>query len=161
DLPSSFRHVVCDHAFPFPLGFEDVLDSVAGGAISTAMRRDPVGLSFNFWTRVLYSDGQAAFAHHWQVDDVITNESGFRRVDPVFLQDLLEDSGFILNALMDVIDFEIACAEGDCFRPALGDEPSSYTGEPGQRDGSTVMRVKALGFYEGRALKTETTFSLL
>jgi len=65
---------------------------------------------------VLDCNGQAAAAHYWQVDDIVTYAGGFGGGDSLLLEDLAEDACLILNALVDVVDFQIAGAKGDGLR---------------------------------------------
>ncbi len=103
---------------------QDVLNRVACGAVSTGVVGDPVRFGLYLRARVLHGDCQAALAHHREVDDIISDEGRFGGGDSLFREDLPEDARFILNALVNVVDFQIARAEGDGFGKALRDDPS-------------------------------------
>jgi hypothetical protein len=141
------------------LSFQNVFDGVAGGAVAAGVGGDPVGFGLYFGASVLYGNGEAAAAHDWQVDDIVTYKGGFGGGDSLFLEDLAEDACLVLNALVDVVDFQIAGAEGDSLRQALGDHTRLQPCKPRQRDGCSVMRVKALGFDQAGALETESAFT--
>src|SRR3981189_3607871 len=154
--PPSFRNVVLDDLFPLSLCFQDVLDGVAGSTVAAGMRGDPVGIGFDLWAGVFHRDGQAAAAHYREVDDIVPDEGGFGGGDSFLLEDLAEDACFVLNALVDVVDFQVPGAEGDGFGKALGDHTRLQPCEPRQRDGRAVMGVKAFGFDQAAALETES-----
>ncbi len=118
-----------------------------------------MGVGFHLWPCVFHCDRQAATAHYWEVDNIVTDEGGFSGGDSFLLEDLAEDACLILNALVDVIDFQISSAEGDSLRQAFGDQTSLQSGEAGQRNGGAVMGVKALGFDQAGALETESAFA--
>ena len=133
------------------LGFEDVFDGVADGAFASAMVGDDVGLVFDVFTGVGDGEGESTVAHDGKVDDVIADEGGFFRLEMRFLQDLAEGGELVVRSLGDVFDFEIAGAEADGLRDALGDESGFEAAEAGKREAGAVMGVEALDFNRGLA----------
>lgn len=160
-LRASVRDVILDYALPFPLGLQDVLDGVPGGAVASGMRCDPVGFNFDFRARVLHRDREAAIAHHGQVDNVVAHKGCLGGGDSLLLDDLPEDGQFVLFSLVHVVDLQVARAQGHGFRNAFRDEPDFDAGQPRQRNSGAVVGMKALGLDESRAVKAESTLSAL
>ena len=138
--------VSSDAAVERALCFEDVLDSVADGAFAAPVIGDDVGLVLDLFAGVGDGEGQAAGAHDGKVDDVIADEGSFFGCESLFGENLAEGRKLVRDALVDVLDLEIAAAEANGLRGALGDEAGLNSAEARQREGGTVVSVEALGF---------------
>jgi len=106
------------------LRLQDVLNRVACGAVSTGVGSDPVRFGLYLRARVLHGDCQAALAHHRQVNDIVTDKGNFGGGDSLFLEELPEHARLILNALVNVVDFQVPGAKGNGLRESLRDDPS-------------------------------------
>src|SRR5204862_2062479 len=99
---------VLHHFLPSSLGFTDVLDCVTGGAVAAGAGSDPVRFGFDFGARVFHRDGKSTPAHHREIDDVVSNEGGFGGGDFLFFENLTEDASLVLNALVNMVNFQIS-----------------------------------------------------
>ena len=77
---------------------------------------------FDFGAGVFHRDGKSTSAHHWKIDDVVSNEGGFGGGDFLFFENLAEDSCFVLNTLVNMVNFQVAGAQGNGFGESLGNE---------------------------------------
>src|SRR6266700_3646936 len=116
-------NVAFHHLLPFSLRFEDVLDCVAESAVAAAVRCDVVRIAFDLIAGVSYGDRQAAIPHDRKIDHVVTDECDLSRLDPFLNDDFAKDAELVLNALVNVFEFQVAGAQGNRFGDALGDEP--------------------------------------
>ena len=85
--------------------------------------------ALDFGAGVLHGDGQACGAHGGQIDDVIANKGGFLRFDSRFLDYLFKARPLVVDSLANIFELQVAGAQGDGFRDALGDESSLDSGE--------------------------------
>ena len=97
-------------------------DFIARCPVPATMLSDVVCIPLHFLARVGNSNGKTAIPHHWQIDDVIPHETGFLRGGIGGGQNFFECSQFVLNALVHVLEFEIASPESHGFRDPLGDQ---------------------------------------
>ena len=137
------REISPEYFLPLSLGFENEFDGVAEGAFAAGVLGGEVGCRFHLGAGVLDSYGQACPAHGWEVDDVVAYESGFVGGDSGLTNDLLESGTFIMTALLNEFQFQVAGAQGNGFRVALRDESGAKPGKTRQGDGDSVVSVKA------------------
>ncbi len=141
---------VCDVGFNAAgegaLGLEDVFDGVADGALSATVVGDDVGFVFDIFAGVGDGEGESAVAHDGEIDDVVSDEGGLLGLEVFLGEDFTEGGELVGCALGDVLDFEVAGAETDGLRDALGDEPGLDASEAGEGEAGAVMSVEALGF---------------
>ena len=135
---------------------------------STASRRAPsppacgchvVGFPFHFGAGVFDGDGEASGAHGGEVNDVVADEGGLIEFQSRILHDFLEGGALVLNSLANVFEFQVACAQGNGFGDALGDEAGPDASEAGKRNRGAVVGVKTFSFDQGLALQAESAFA--
>ena len=97
--------------------------------------------------------------HHRKIDDVVTDISRLLGLQPFLLQNLFEYRELVLNTLMNMLEFEVTRAQSNRFRDALGNEPHLNSGQPRQRDSSTVVSVEAFRFHIGLADQAEASLA--
>src|SRR5450631_631974 len=131
---------------PFPLSFQNELYGVAQGAFAAGVGGDVVGFLLHLGACVLHGDGEASGAHGGEIDDVIADEGGFFQLETFLADDFFEAGALVLNALTDVLDLEIASAEGNGFGAAPGNESGLEAGDPGERTGNAVVSVESFDF---------------
>lgn len=131
---------------PPSLGFQDELDCVAQGAFAAGVRRDVVGFFFHFGAGVFDSDGQASGAHGGEIDDVVADERGFFQLETFLFDYLFQTCALVLNALMDVLNLQVAGPESNRFGGAPGDESGLEAGDAGERVGDAVVSVETFDF---------------
>jgi len=158
-LGAPLGDVLLHHPLPLPLRFKDVFDCVAEGAIASRMRRDVVCFFFYFFARVLDCDGEAAVTHNGKIDHIVAYESGLARFQSLLLEDFFERSALVLDALVDVLQFQVPSAQGNGLGNALGDEAGLDSGEAGQGDGRAVVRMKSLRLDQSLASEAEASLS--
>ena len=139
--------------------FQDVFDRVAEGAVAAGVGSDVVGFLLHFGAGVFHGDGQACGAHGGEVDYVVADEGGFFRLETFLPHDFFEASTLVLDALMNVLEFQVAGAERDGFGDALGDESGLDAGEAGKGDRGAVVGVEAFGFDQGLAVEAESALA--
>ena len=125
------------------LRLEDVFDGVADGALAAAMVGDDVGFVFDVLAGVGDGEGEAAVAHDGKVDDVIADEGGFFGLEIFLRQNFAEGGEFVGRSLVDVLDFQVAGAEADGLRDALGDDSGLDAAQAGEREAGAVVGVEA------------------
>jgi hypothetical protein len=81
-----------------------------------------VAFPLHFSSRVFHRDGQAAGAQGGQINYIVTDERGFFRFETFPAQTFLQAGAFVLNALMNVFQFQVAGTQGHGFGDALGDQ---------------------------------------
>jgi len=74
---------------------------------------------------------------------------------------LLENSQLVLNALVNVLEFQIASSQGDGLRDALGNQAGLYSRQPRQRDCCAVMGVEAFGLDSGLTVNAKAAFAVV
>jgi hypothetical protein len=74
--------------------------------------RDVVGFPLHFSSRVFHRNGQAAGAHGGQIDYIVADERGFFRFETFPAQNFLQTGAFVLNALMNVFQLQVAGTPG-------------------------------------------------
>jgi hypothetical protein len=84
---------------------------------------------FDFSARVGHGDCQAAVRHHRQINYVVPYECGFAGIQSSPTQYLFEHGPLVLNALINIIQLQIASAEGHGFRDPLRDQPRLDSGQ--------------------------------
>ena len=156
---AAFADVGFYNLFPFSLGFEDEFNGVAESAVAAGVGRDVVGLALYFGAGVLDGDGEASGAHGGEVDDVVADEGGFLEVQACILHDFLEGGALVLNSLANVFEFQVACAQGNGFGDALGDEAGPDASEASKRNRGAVVGVKAFSFDQRLALQAKSAFT--
>ena len=102
--------------------FKDELYGIAEGAVASGVGRGVVRFPLYFGASVFYGDGQPGGAHGGEIDNIIADEGGFFRLETGLFHYLFKASAFVVDALADVFEFQVAGAEGDGFGDALGDE---------------------------------------
>jgi len=107
---------------------------VAEGAVASGVGRGVVGFPLHFGAGVFYGDGQPGGAHGGEIDNVVADEGGFFRLDSCVFNHLFKACAFVVDALADVFEFQVAGAEGDGFGDALGDESGPDAGEACEGD---------------------------
>lgn len=110
------------------------------------MGRDVVRFFFHLGTGVFHRDGQARGAHGGQVNDVVADESGLFQFEALLLHDFFEARAFVLNALMDMVEPEIAGAQGDSFRNSSSDQSGLQPSDTRQRRRDAIVGVKSFHF---------------
>ena len=125
------------------------------------MWRDVVGFLLHFSSRVFHRNGQAAGAHGGQIDYIVADERGFFRFETFPAQNVLQAGAFVLNALMNVFQLQVAGTQGHGFGDALGDQAGFDAGSARQRDRRAVVGVKAFGLDESLAVQTEAALSAM
>ncbi len=80
-------------------------------------------------------DGEAYFAHDREVDDVVADVGDLVESAAFSGDDLVESVDLVRLALVDVVDLEVAGADGDNLRISLGDKANLEAGEAGDGDG--------------------------
>jgi len=161
DGRAAFGDVGFDDLLPFSLSFEDELYRVTEGAFASGVRGRVVGFFLNLGASVFYRDCQATGTHGGEVDDVVAHEGGLLEGDSGFFDDFPKGRRFVLNALANEFQFEIAGTEGDGFRDTLRDEAGPDAGEAREGDRSAIVGVEAFGFDQGLALETESALATL
>ena len=141
------------------MSFEDVFDGVAEGAIASRVGSNVVRFFLHFGTGILHRDGESCHAHGREVDDIVSDESGFFRFESCLVQNFFERGAFVVDALADVFELEVASAQGDGLGDALGDETGPDAGETGERDRGAVVGMEAFGLDEGLALESESSLA--
>ena len=103
------------------------------------MWRDIVGFPLYFSSRVVHRNGQAAGAHGGQINYIIADTGhadstgrsaetknqglrGFFRFETFPAQNFLQAGAFVLNALMNMFQLQVAGTQGHGFGDALGDQ---------------------------------------
>ena len=160
-LGAALADVFLDHLVPLALRFEDVFDGIAEGAVTTGMVGDEVGLVFHVLASVGHGNSKPAMAHDGQIDDVIAHVSSFFRLKTLLGQNFFENGTFVLDALVNVLEFQITRPESHGLRDSLGDESHLYAGKSSQRNGGTVVGVEAFGFDITLAGKAEPALSAM
>ncbi len=141
--------------------FEDVLDCVAESAVAAAVRCDVVRIAFDLIAGVSYGDRQAAIPHDRKIDHVVTDECDLSRLDPFLNDDFAKDAELVLNALVNVFEFQVAGAQGNRFGDALGDQSGFDSSEASQRNRRAVMGVKSLRFDVSLAMEPKPAFTAM
>jgi hypothetical protein len=90
------------------------------------------------------------------IDDVVSDECSLAGIQSSLAQYFFERGQFVLNALVNIIQLQIASAQGHGFRDPLGDQPSLDSGQPSERNGRAILGMEALGFDQGLAHQAET-----
>ena len=155
----------CDVSFhdllPFSLGLEDEFDGIAEGTVTSGVGSSVVGFLLDFGAGVPYCDGESGGAHGGEVDYIVADEGGFVFGHSGFLDDFFKRGGFVLNALADELQFQVAGAKGYSFRNSLRDQTGFDASEASQGDRGAVVGVEAFGFDQGLALETESSLAAL
>src|SRR3954451_13113290 len=86
-------------------------------------------------------------SHDWKIDDVIPYEARFFLTEAVALQYLQHGREFVHAALLHVVEFQVATADGHGLGTAARDDPDLEAAYSRQRDAHPVMRVEAFGLY--------------
>ena len=118
---------------------QDEVDGVAAGSLASGVGCDVVRGGLGLLAGVCGGDGEAYFAHHGEVDDVIADVGDLVEGAAFFRDDLVERVDFVGLTLIDVVDLEVAGADGDYLRVALGDPADLEAGEAGDADAHAVM----------------------
>src|SRR5579883_3261328 len=90
-----------------------------------------------------------------------SDEGGLRRLKVRRFQNAFEAGQLVLNALVNVFEFQVAGTQGHRLGDALGDQPALQPTQPGQRERGAIMRVEALGLDHAVADQSETTLILM
>jgi hypothetical protein len=138
--------VLCHDFFQLALGFQDVLDGIANGAFASTVVGDYVGLVLNLFAGVGDGDGETSGAHGGEIDDVVTDECGLVGGEILLLKNFSHGGELVIGTLVDVLYLEVAAAEADGLRDALGDYAEFQPTKSGERDAGTVVGVETLGF---------------
>jgi hypothetical protein len=93
------------------LAFQDEFDRIPQGTVSAATFRDVMGVFFHFIACVSDGDSKPAIPHHWQVNDIVADKACFRRSEFFLRQNFAKRPQLVLNALADVVELEITCAD--------------------------------------------------
>ena len=101
------------------------------GAVATSMGCHVMGLFLHVGAGIFDCNGQATGPHGGKIDHVVTDKCRFLRPDSRLLDDFLKSSLLILNTLADIFQFEVAGAQRNSFRDALGDQSSLNAGQTG------------------------------
>ena len=125
-------------------GVEDEIDGVASGTVAAGVGSDVVGGGFGLRAGVGDGDRETDLAHDGQVDDVVADVGDFFEGAVFGGHDLRDGVHFIGLALVDVVDLEVAGADGYDRRLALGDEADLEAGEAGDADAHAVVRGETL-----------------
>ncbi len=70
---------------------------------------------FDFGAGVRHGDGQPAVPHHRQIDDVVADKCSFAGLQSCLAQYFFERGQLVLNALVNILQLQIASAEGNSF----------------------------------------------
>ena len=109
------------------------------------MLGDIVRISLDLIACICDCDRKAAIPHDGQVNDIVPYKSGFCSGDAFLLQNLLERGQLVLNALIDIFQFQVARPQCDSFRNAFRDQPGLETRVPHKRNCSAVVGMEPLG----------------
>jgi hypothetical protein len=139
------------------LAFQDEFDRVAQGAVSSATFGDVVRVFFHFIAGICHGDSKAAIPHHGQINDIVADKACFRRSELFLRQNFSKRSKLVLNALTDVVELEIARADRYGFRSPLGNQPGLDSGNTRQRNGDSIVGVKAFDLDGALAGEIEST----
>src|SRR5215472_10703725 len=110
------------------------------------MRRGVLGLLLHLGAGVRHCDGEPCQSHSGKVDDVVAHKGTFVRGNSGLTDNLLKRGTFVVAALMNKLQFQIAGPEGNGFGEALCNKPGTKATETSQRDRNAVVRVKPLKF---------------
>ncbi len=142
------------------LRFEDELDGVASRSLTAGVWCDPVDGVFDDLAGVGYADGEAADAQDGQIDDVVSDEADLVEGGSGLFHDLADGVHLVGLAHVEVFEAQIAGAEGDRVRDALGYEAAGETGDTGERDAQAVMGAEAFGLNKARGVDAEASLIL-
>ena len=106
---------------------------------AAAVGGDVVRGGFGLRSRVGGGDGEAYFAHDGEVDDVVAYVGDLVEGAVFGGEDFVERVDLVGLALVDVVDLEVAGADGYDLRVALGDEADFEAGEAGDADAHAVV----------------------
>ena len=123
------------------------------------MRGGEVSFAFDFSARVLDRDCKSAGAHGRKIDHIVADERGFFRLQSRLPHDRFEASALIVDALVDVFEFQVAGANRNRFRTALGDNPSLDAAEASQRNCGAIVSVKTLGLNDALAVQAKAALA--
>src|SRR5579864_7073497 len=70
-------------------------------------------------------------------------------------EDSLQTTAFILYALINMLEFELACAKRHGFRNPLGDKTRLESAQSGQRNRGAVVGMETLGFNYELTMRVE------
>ena len=124
---------------------QDEINCVAARPLASGQRGHPVGGGFDLRAGVGGGDGQAADAQDGQVDDVVAHIGEFLDRDAGLLDDLVHGVQLVRLTLVDEFVLQVAGADGDGLRLALGDDAGAKAAEARERDAETVVRVEGFG----------------
>lgn len=126
------------------LGGEDELDGVSSSSLSAGIGRYVVGGDLGLVTGVGGCNGQTADAHDGQIDDIVSDEGELIEGATGALEDVVDGGHFVRLALIDELQAQIAGADGDGGRLALGDEADAQSAETRDIDAEAVVRGESL-----------------
>jgi hypothetical protein len=104
---------------------------------------------------------RAAITHDGEVNHVVADKGCFGGFQVLLLEDFFEAGEFVLDALVNVFEFQIPGAQGHRLGKAFRDEAGLDPSQPRQRKRCAVVRVKSLGLNHALAQQTETTLVLV
>jgi hypothetical protein len=132
---------------------EDEVDGVSACALAAGEWRDVVGDGFDLGAGVGGGDGKADDAEDREVDDVVADVGDLVEGAAFIRDDLVKGVALVVLALVDVVDLEIAGADGDDARVALGDEADLETSEAGHGDAHAIVGVEGFDFSAGEVVR--------
>ena len=127
------------------LGFEDELDRIASCAVAAPVRGHVMRLGFHLLPRIGHGYGQAARAHHRQVDHVIAHVSNLVEGDAFLRHNLAYRLHLEGLALIDEFELQIAGAQCHSLADPLGNNAQLHAAQPRQRNACAVVGAITLG----------------
>src|SRR6185437_2482903 len=145
-----------NHLLQRTLCMENVFHRVPPCSVAAARRRLIMCHGFHLRTRIRNGNGQSATAHNRQIDYVIANVCNLLLIKATRPKNLVQYLRFVFRSLKQVINLQVACADGYRFRNALGYHAGLQPAQPRQGYGCAVVRIEALGFNHVLAENAET-----
>src|SRR5205807_9643943 len=92
-------YVFLDDLLPLALGLQNELNHVPQRAVSAAVLRDVVSVTFHFVTCIGYGNRKPTIPHHRQVDYVVADEAGLSRAYLLLFQNAFKHAQLVVNSL--------------------------------------------------------------
>src|SRR5262249_35003162 len=142
-MGTSYRSGVTLKRFaPFVLRFEDQFDRFARRAATAGLVRHEMGEFEYFVNGVRDGDRQSHAAHHGQVGQVVADVSDLIVGEAFGGFDLFVNWEFVLDALVEEVDLQFACAGGEGRRDAAADYAEPQSGLARELQTLPVVDVK-------------------
>ena len=107
-----------------------------------------------------YADGEAADSQDGKIDDVVSDETDLVQCRAGLFHDLADGVHLVGLAHVEVFEAQIAGAEGDRVRDALGYEAAGEASDAGERDAQAVMGAEAFGLNKVGGVDAEAPLAL-